>query len=168
VSDATSLTAEQILPFAVAVQRRDRQIRSGYTLLLQTWPDCPTCGEAPTEVDVRRSEASFDHQVGLRPCQHVFTVNDHDFWQAMREAERIIAREGTDSVTAPPKQPTSPLRDHAVTLDNGAIEVVQAEGAFTDDQWLHLYVGDHETVFSAPVRRVVCMRVTPIPERTEQ
>lgn len=61
---------------------------------------------------------------------------------------------------AKPK-PASLLRTHAVTLDTGAVEVVEAETSFDDGQWLHLFVGDHETVFSAPRHRVVGIRVTP-------
>lgn len=54
----------------------------------------------------------------------------------------------------PEVQPTA----HAVQLDSGAVEVVEAHTTELSDGWLNFFLGN-ERVFFAPADRVLCVRV---------
>jgi len=56
---------------------------------------------------------------------------------------------------------------HAVLLDGGAIEIVEAHDTELSDGWLHFFL-NRERVFFAPADRVLCVRITDQPGGSKQ
>lgn len=89
---ATHLTRDQLAPIVTALHRREDYQRAGAGFLLPPFPDCPTCGQQPTELRV-----GDDHPAhfltdrvafGFRPCGHTFTADGEDLHQAHETARR--------------------------------------------------------------------------------
>ncbi|WP_445520418.1 hypothetical protein [Streptomyces sp. NEAU-174] len=94
MTEPMPLTAEQFLPVAVAMARREQQQKDGLTLILAPLPNCPAC--ARSAVEVHASETRFpDDTLSLlfRPCGHRFTVAADMGYEVARLAEEIATRE---------------------------------------------------------------------------
>lgn len=90
-NEPTHLTYEQLLPVAAAVHRREAFAVAGVRVLLPPFPDCPTCGQSPTELLVRNDSRLFlEDRVafGFRPCGHTFTADGEDLFRAYDHAHR--------------------------------------------------------------------------------
>src|SRR2546427_4274361 len=58
------------------------------SVLLPPFPDCPTCGQPPTELLVRNDSRLFTEDrvaFGFRPCGHTFTADGEDLFRARSE-----------------------------------------------------------------------------------
>ena len=92
MTEPTHLAYDEFLPLAIAFQRREAYERAGAGFLLPPFPDCPTCGQPPTELPVNSDHpAQFLHDrpgFGFRPCGHNFTVDGDDLTKAYDIARR--------------------------------------------------------------------------------
>jgi hypothetical protein len=92
VTEPTHLAYEQFLPLAVALHRREEYMLAGAGFLIPPFPNCPTCGEPPTELLVRNDHpAHFLADLtgfGFRPCGHNFTVSGEDLFRAHEQARQ--------------------------------------------------------------------------------
>jgi hypothetical protein len=84
----THLSFEQLLPVAVAMRLRKDATRAG-TLLGRPLPDCPACGQAPTQFLVSSDHPDqflYDQVAfGFRPCGHNFTADAEDLHRVMEQ-----------------------------------------------------------------------------------
>jgi hypothetical protein len=93
-SEPTHLTRDQLAPLVAAIYRRETAALTGLRVVLAPFPDCPTCGQPPTELFVRNDHPAhfLEDRVGFgfRPCGHTFTADgddlDHAYEHARREA----------------------------------------------------------------------------------
>ncbi|WP_393075332.1 hypothetical protein [Streptomyces sp. LN704] len=83
---ARRLTYEQLLPLAAAIRRRET---SGHGILQPPLPDCPTCGQTPTDLHVRNDHPAhfIENRVafGFRPCGHNFRADAYDLYRATEQ-----------------------------------------------------------------------------------
>lgn len=94
MTEPTHLTRDQLAPIVAAIHRRETAALIGLGLLLPPFPDCPTCGQAPTEMAVGNSNSFIDDLVrfGFRPCNHTFAANGEDLYEtytATRQQEGL-------------------------------------------------------------------------------
>lgn len=87
----THLTREQLYPLAAALHRREAAVLAGRGLL-HPFPDCPTCGQPPTELAVCNDHPDYflTDRVAFRfrPCGHTFTADGEDLHHAYEQARR--------------------------------------------------------------------------------
>jgi hypothetical protein len=99
VTEPTHLNCEQVLPIAVALQRREVYRRAGAGILIPPLPNCPTCELPPEELFTRSEHIDFflHDRIGLgfRPCGHNFTADAEDVFNANEAARYTIAAEET-------------------------------------------------------------------------
>ncbi|MCX5253652.1 hypothetical protein OOK27_05615 [Streptomyces canus] len=90
MNEPTRLTYEQLAPIVAALYRREKAALAGAGFLLPPFPDCPTCGQSPTEL-----RTGGDHPAhfledrigfGFRPCGHTFTAHGEDLYRAYEHA----------------------------------------------------------------------------------
>lgn len=90
MTEPTRLTREQLAPIVTAIHRREQAMRAGAGILLPPFPDCPTCGQPPTEFLVNNDHpAHFLEDLvgfGFRPCGHTFTADGEDLYLAYEAA----------------------------------------------------------------------------------
>ncbi|HEX5568074.1 MAG TPA: hypothetical protein VFY14_14300, partial [Streptomyces sp.] len=86
---------DELVPIAVALERRNRALRRGLGLLRHPLPDCPTCGTTPTEITAARPVDPIDTVVRFRlnTCGHVFVATETDAMAATERAVAIVTRE---------------------------------------------------------------------------
>ncbi|MFM9636000.1 hypothetical protein [Streptomyces turgidiscabies] len=94
MTEPTHLTRDQLEPIVTALHRREVYALVGAGILLPPFPDCPTCGQPPTEMFVRNDHPScfLEDKVafGFRPCHHTFTADGEDLclaYDAARQQE---------------------------------------------------------------------------------
>ena len=82
MTEPTHLSREQLAPIVAAIHQRETYARAGAGFLLPPFADCPTCGQAPTELLVSNDHPDFflaDRVgIGFRPCGHNFTADGND------------------------------------------------------------------------------------------
>jgi len=95
VTEPTQLTYEQILPMAEAIHRRESAVLAGAHIIVPPFPDCPTCGQQPTELAVRNDHPAhfLEDRVGFgfRPCGHTFTADGEDLYNAYNQARQGVS-----------------------------------------------------------------------------
>ncbi|MFJ9633815.1 hypothetical protein ACIRU8_39585 [Streptomyces sp. NPDC101175] len=96
MTEPTHLTSEQLEPIVAALHRRETYAAAGAGILVPPFPDCPTCGQAPTELVVRNDHpATFlEDKVafGFRPCGHTFTADGEDLYRTYETARQQEGR----------------------------------------------------------------------------
>lgn len=88
MTEPTRLTREQLAPVVTAIYRREQAVL--YSHLVPPFPDCPTCGQPPTEFLVNNDHPAhfLEDRVGFgfRPCGHTFTADGEDLYLAYEAA----------------------------------------------------------------------------------
>ncbi|MEV0220910.1 hypothetical protein [Streptomyces sp. NPDC050704] len=93
MSEPTKLTREQLLPLAVAAERRNIAFTDGQCTLLPPLPDCPICGQPSTALRVQ-PDYSFQFDLvrfAIKPCGHSFTADGEDVFESYNHARQIVA-----------------------------------------------------------------------------
>lgn len=95
MTEPTPLTREQLEPIMLAVQRRETYAAAGAGIFLPPFPDCPTCGQQPTEMAARSSEHLIDDRIqfAFRPCGHTFTADGEDLYDVYTAVRQRVAYE---------------------------------------------------------------------------
>lgn len=89
------LTRAQVFPLVAALAHREIAIEAGATFVLPPFPDCPTCGQMPTELRVSNGHGALFLEdraaFGFRPCGHVVTAAGEDIAHAYDTARRELS-----------------------------------------------------------------------------
>ncbi|WP_145503123.1 hypothetical protein [Streptomyces sp. CFMR 7] len=90
--DVQPLSDADLLAWAIVLTHRARQERDGIKYVLQTYPPCPTCGEAVDaawQVTTDRPDRLLrDIRLTVKPCGHVHTASEdrvHRLWSDIHE-----------------------------------------------------------------------------------
>jgi hypothetical protein len=99
VTEPTKLTREQLLPLAVAIERREVAVRAGQSILVPPPPECPVCGQAAAGLAVQ-PDYSFQFDLvhfAVKPCGHQFAADGEDVYEAYNEARQIVLSDAPSS-----------------------------------------------------------------------
>jgi hypothetical protein len=94
------LSAEELLPIAVALEYRRRHAKRGITILTHPWPKCPDCDDRPEKLIIRDAELLVQRLL-FHPCGHQFAFHGDTAYQVVHRAMDIVDREENRPVGEP-------------------------------------------------------------------
>lgn len=123
---AVTLTEEQYLPLAVALEHRRREQGRGLKLLFTPVPACLECGEPPSTIAVDQDHAFMrDLTLVKFSCGHVYEIANRLIFKTSEQVNRIVdAEENRPAGSRTETPPQRPI---------GAVIEIIERGRTTDD-----------------------------------
>ena len=123
---ARVLSVDELVPIAVALEHRRRQLQRGHRLILHPLPKCPVCGVRPDELLESESRLT-DLEMAWLPCGHRIVVDSKTVYsvacQAMDlvdvEEQRCDALRAPDAPQASTAAPDTDRCPHDTDTDPG-------------------------------------------------